>query len=382
MPASLVRTFGYNAGLGSVRIAQEKMEALFSDYEDVKKSGLFDAEYYLTAYPDVAERNIDPLVHYLEEGARAGRDPHPDFDSAFYLEQSRLRGEEPNNPLLHYIRIGAARGFKTRRDEADREVPAQRRSPARDRVAKLPILVAIETLGVVGASDGTSRLSISGWALATAPIVEITVSIDSDFGGTASYGWARADVARLYPDRAGAANCGFILGCGLPQLKSGAIEALLTVRTADGEIGENPLRIEVPPQQVALGLPDAGAGAMELCIEDAAVDPGGVLRIEGWVVSLVQIEAVEAFIDDVRIGTAEFGRVRADVEKTHANYPNSRFSGFRLVSDVSGQGSDPRIITVRARARRGIARGDGASGNPRTGNVRQGDAGRRLSVSL
>jgi hypothetical protein len=51
------------------------MGALFSDYEDIKKSGLFDAEYYLATYPDVAERNVDPLVHYLEEGARAGRNP-------------------------------------------------------------------------------------------------------------------------------------------------------------------------------------------------------------------------------------------------------------------------------------------------------------------
>jgi hypothetical protein len=52
------------------------MEALFSDYEAIRKSGLFDPEHYATAYPDVAERNVDPLVHYLEEGAREGRDPH------------------------------------------------------------------------------------------------------------------------------------------------------------------------------------------------------------------------------------------------------------------------------------------------------------------
>ncbi|HEY8874612.1 MAG TPA: glycosyltransferase family 9 protein [Stellaceae bacterium] len=31
------------------------MEALFSDYEDIRKSGLFDAEYYLATYPDVIE---------------------------------------------------------------------------------------------------------------------------------------------------------------------------------------------------------------------------------------------------------------------------------------------------------------------------------------
>ena len=62
------------------------MEALFSGYEDIRKSGLFDAEYYLATYPDVAERNIDPLVHYLEEGAPEGRNPHSNFDAGFYLE--------------------------------------------------------------------------------------------------------------------------------------------------------------------------------------------------------------------------------------------------------------------------------------------------------
>ena len=154
------------------------MEALFSDYEDVRTSGLFDAEYYLATYPDVVARNVDPLVHYLEEGAPEGRNPHPEFDAEFYLEQCRLRGEEPANPLLHYIRIGAARGFKTQRGKEAGGLPAKSRSGATDRVGKPPILVAIESLGVVGAAEGTSRLSVGGWALAAAPIAEITVSID------------------------------------------------------------------------------------------------------------------------------------------------------------------------------------------------------------
>ena len=87
------------------------MDALFGDYEAIRRSGLFDPEYYLATYPDVADRNLDPLVHYLEEGAQQGRNPHPDFDSIFYLEQCRQRGEQPQNPLIHYIRLGMARGL-------------------------------------------------------------------------------------------------------------------------------------------------------------------------------------------------------------------------------------------------------------------------------
>ena len=51
------------------------MEALFSDYEAIRKSGLFDPEHYAKAYPDIAERNVDPLVRpfILNSAARGAR---------------------------------------------------------------------------------------------------------------------------------------------------------------------------------------------------------------------------------------------------------------------------------------------------------------------
>ncbi|MFI4947790.1 MAG: glycosyltransferase family 9 protein [Alphaproteobacteria bacterium] len=343
------------------------MEELFSAYEEVRKSGLFDARYYVATYPDVAERAIDPLVHYLEEGAREGRNPYADFDSRFYLEQCHLRGEEPDNPLLHYIRIGAARGFKTRREEAVREVAADEPAPAADRALKPPILIAIESLGVIGLPEGKSRLSVGGWALAAAPIGEITASLDGTLASTATYGLARPGVARLYPERAAAAHCGFILVLDLPSSQRGAITPILTVRTQDGEIGHHPLQVEIPPQGVSAAMvvpaEAAGAGAadpratlMELRIDAATVDTAGLLRIQGWVVCRVQIEAVDAFIGGARLGAAEFGQVRADIEKLHPDYPNSRFAGFLLVADISGYGSGRKTIAVRATARTGISR--------------------------
>src|SRR5207237_348964 len=131
---------------------------------------------------------------------------------------------------------------------------------------------------------------------------------------------------------------GFVLACNLPILASGSIEPLLTVRTADGEFGHRPLRFDIPPQEVGVRVFDpmdkdaAGkrgdyTAPMQLFIEDAVVDAGGILRVGGWVVCLVQIESVEAFVDGASIGKAEFGRVRDDVGKKHPDYPNSRFSG-------------------------------------------------------
>ncbi len=346
------------------------MEALFSDYEDIRKSGLFDAEYYLETYPDVARRNIDPLVHYLEEGAREGRNPRRDFDAAFYLEQCRRRGEEPNNPLLHYLRMGAARGLAMRREP---EAPGGR-APSREAAAleaatapaaKMPILVAIESLGVVGLADGRSRLSLSGWALAVAAISEISALIDGESVGTATYGLPRPDIARLYPDRPEAANCGLILAFDLPAATSGGAAPMLRIRTGDGEIGHHPLSFEMPPQEVEVGVVDplAPAGTiaptgplpMQLYIDDAGVDRSGMLRLEGWVVCRVQIESVEGFIDGERIGHAEFGRVRADIETTYPDFPNSRFSGFRLFADVSQYGSGRKTVSIEATARSGVA---------------------------
>jgi hypothetical protein len=43
----------------------------------LKRSGLFDAEWYLRHYTDVAGSGIDPLRHYVQFGAREGRAPNP-----------------------------------------------------------------------------------------------------------------------------------------------------------------------------------------------------------------------------------------------------------------------------------------------------------------
>jgi hypothetical protein len=272
------------------------MQALFSDYEDIRRSALFDPDYYLDTYPDVADRNLDPLVHYLEEGAAEGRNPGPDFDAAFYLDQCRAKGELPPNPLLHYLRLGRARGFGLKPHGQDRPAATPPEAPVTP-----PILVAIEALGITGGSAGRSRLSIAGWALAASQIADITVSVDGQPAGTATYGLHRPDIARLYPERPDAAHSGFILSFDLPPGASGEVAPLLAILTSDGETAYHSLRVVVPPQQVD---DSGGLAPMELFIEDATVDASGILRVTGWVVCLVQIEAVEVFIGDTAIGAA------------------------------------------------------------------------------
>ena len=63
----------------------------------------FDAAHYLRRYPDVAMAGMDPFEHYMIQGWREDREPHPGFDGGFYRSHY-LRGQPEVIPLLHFIR--------------------------------------------------------------------------------------------------------------------------------------------------------------------------------------------------------------------------------------------------------------------------------------
>jgi GT2 family glycosyltransferase/glycosyltransferase involved in cell wall biosynthesis len=71
---------------------------------------LFDSNWYLARNPDVAAAGVNPLVHYLRNGAAEGRDPNPWFDSDWYLAQNPDVAAAGINPLVHYLHNGVAEG--------------------------------------------------------------------------------------------------------------------------------------------------------------------------------------------------------------------------------------------------------------------------------
>jgi hypothetical protein len=62
----------------------------------------FDAEFYVSNYPDVAIADVDPFQHFLHYGWREDRDPSNDFNVGFYIRRY-LGGDRSRNPLFHYI---------------------------------------------------------------------------------------------------------------------------------------------------------------------------------------------------------------------------------------------------------------------------------------
>lgn len=73
---------------------------------EVESCGLFDANWYLMCYPDIAEAAVDPLSHYCMYGWKEGRHPNKYFDSKWYLEQSNHSEIMGVPALVHYVKEG------------------------------------------------------------------------------------------------------------------------------------------------------------------------------------------------------------------------------------------------------------------------------------
>ncbi|HXE12403.1 MAG TPA: glycosyltransferase [Bryobacteraceae bacterium] len=76
----------------------------------LRRSGLFDGTYYLEQNLDLAATQVDPLLHYVMNGANEGRNPHLLFDSFFYLNQNPDLAQADVNPLAHYLEVGSKEG--------------------------------------------------------------------------------------------------------------------------------------------------------------------------------------------------------------------------------------------------------------------------------
>ena len=68
-----------------------------------RESSLFDADWYLARYPDVALAGADPATHYCRNGAREHRDPGPKFSTRRYLAEHPEIDVAQINPLVHYL---------------------------------------------------------------------------------------------------------------------------------------------------------------------------------------------------------------------------------------------------------------------------------------
>jgi hypothetical protein len=92
------------------RRPDRKKEKLRRQLEVLNKSGLFDEEWYLSTYQDVATADVNPTEHYLRFGAAEGRNPSPNFDTGTIFKRIQTSQRRRVNPLLHYLQFGLSEG--------------------------------------------------------------------------------------------------------------------------------------------------------------------------------------------------------------------------------------------------------------------------------
>lgn len=85
-------------------------------YMLIHESGLFDRNFYLETYEDIASAKVDPLVHYIDCGVKENRHPSQNFNTLFYQSQMSKEDRMRFNPIEHYILIGKKMGLFTNRD--------------------------------------------------------------------------------------------------------------------------------------------------------------------------------------------------------------------------------------------------------------------------
>lgn len=80
----------------------------------ITHSELFDVHWYLNQYPDVAESNIDPIMHYVKYGAFEERNPNQWFSTEEYLKNNPIVKQNRINPFFHFLSGEAFNNIKDR----------------------------------------------------------------------------------------------------------------------------------------------------------------------------------------------------------------------------------------------------------------------------
>lgn len=95
-------------------------------------SEFFDPYYYRATYRDVSGTDSELLHHFLNVGWRKGYNPSADFSTSHYLLSNPDVADREMNPLVHYIRYGKAEGRTTA--QTSRQVSTVKESSFADKL--------------------------------------------------------------------------------------------------------------------------------------------------------------------------------------------------------------------------------------------------------
>ena len=91
---------------------------IIRDYLYIKRSGMFDKNFYLQVYPDVNACAYNPVLHYCRFGWREQKNPSAQFVTAEYLKRNPDVNALGMNPFYHYLRYGRKESWRDLRVSA------------------------------------------------------------------------------------------------------------------------------------------------------------------------------------------------------------------------------------------------------------------------
>jgi ADP-heptose:LPS heptosyltransferase/GT2 family glycosyltransferase len=219
------------------------------------------------------------------------------------------------------------------------------------------ILAAVDSPKPGAVIQSGMQLHGTGWVIAEQEVLEITVYLGDIFLCHAAYGYERNDVFEKYPDFAQASHSGFAFSATVPTFPDAPPPLIVDVKTHGG--GQVRCHVHLTAAQPTTAIAVAPAPApsgIRIFVDAAVLDPHGVLRVTGWIISLAPLCAFTLFMGEQQLGAPEVGIERVDVARDYPLYPNALSSGFRLVQDVAELDQSSPTIRVLAVSEDGLRR--------------------------
>ena len=122
----------------------------------------FSPDYYLSQNPDVEAAGIDPVMHYLHEGWKEGRNPNKEFDTGYYLAANQDVAAAGLNPFWHFLAEGRREGRQPCRPGGHRRRTIDAALPPEQRTEGYILPVDEQCLDAAGLAGIENALAAAG----------------------------------------------------------------------------------------------------------------------------------------------------------------------------------------------------------------------------
>ena len=215
------------------------------------------------------------------------------------------------------------------------------------------------------------KVTIGGWAIENVEAVgreavqSVTIFVDGNQIGVATYGTARPEICELLPGRLGCPNIGWSYSLDIDALPLGnhvlKVAALNTAgRTAFTKVNFIAGSAASPSETVRPATPPAASTAPAPSVMIDAPTSGatlnGIAAIRGWAMEtkgdagLEAVRSVAIFVDGNQVGTATYGTARPDVCAVYSGSGRCPGVGWAYDLDVSAIPEGSHVLRIVATA--------------------------------